>query len=215
MSQAARKIESPDAWQVDPQWQGRTAVIIASGPSLSVSQISETWISRNRDRCRVIAVNDNFKIAPWADIVYACDFKFFAWNKNFLEYFDGLVVTADIGAAQKFGAKYLPTEYAEGLSRDPSRTHAGGNSGYQAVNLAVHLGAVRILLIGFDHRYPNNKWHWFGDHPEGSRSWFDNWIVRHWPGAARDLDDLGVEVVNCTPDSALTVFKFGKLKDYL
>ena len=53
-----------------------------------------------------------------------------------------------------------------GLSRDPEVIHTGSNSTYAAVNLAYHLGAERILLLGLDlGRGENDQRHFFGDHP--------------------------------------------------
>jgi len=37
------------------------------------------------------------------------------------------------------------------------------------VNLAVQLGAARILLLGYDMRAVDGKTHWFGEHPWPTR----------------------------------------------
>ncbi|HCZ48509.1 MAG TPA: hypothetical protein DCZ11_05850, partial [Gammaproteobacteria bacterium] len=47
-----------------------------------------------------------------------------------------------------------------GLSASPLRIHQGGNSGYQALNLAVLLGAERVILLGYD----MHGGHWHGRH---------------------------------------------------
>jgi len=81
----------------------------------------------------------------------------------------------------------------------------GGNSGFQAMNLAVKQGATRLLLLGFDFRGA----HWFGQHPAGlgnpSDSTMQRWVAC-METAAKQLSDRGVEVVNCSRDSALTCF---------
>jgi hypothetical protein len=53
---------------LEPVWAGETAVLVASGPSLCPSDVD-----RVRGRARVIAVNDGYRLAPWADVLYACD----------------------------------------------------------------------------------------------------------------------------------------------
>ena len=54
---------------------------------------------------------------------------------------------------------------AKGLSTDPQKIHTGKNSGYAAINLALHLGAERVLLLGYDMQFKGKR-HWFGSHPE-------------------------------------------------
>lgn len=90
-----------------------------------------------------------------------------------------------------------------GLSFDPAYIHEGGNSGYQAINLAVHFGAKRILLLGYD---MGGK-HWFGDHPKSLpvksnyQIFMDNFAT-----LPNDLKAAGVEVINCSRKTALAVF---------
>lgn len=96
-----------------------------------------------------------------------------------------------------------------GLNRSPMRIHYGNNSGYQAINLAYHWGARRMLLLGFDCRGHAGKMHWFGNHPKPLRnepSNFEKWRD-HFGRLAGDLSAAGVEVVNCSRDTALTCFK--------
>lgn len=85
--------------------------------------------------------------------------------------------------------------------------HFGGSSGYQAINLAYLWGATRIVLLGFDCKPVDGKDHWFGQHPSGLTQiqpyslWLENYV-----DLARDLKAEGVEVINCSPDSALRCF---------
>lgn len=86
---------------------------------------------------------------------------------------------------------------------------SGGNSGFQALNLAVQFGALRIALVGFDmtdrsgvHWYGRNRWN-RANNPDHSN--FRRWITA-FDRAAPDLKNMGVEVVNCSPHSALTCF---------
>jgi hypothetical protein len=54
-----------------------------------------------------------------------------------------------------------------GLDSRPDRS-AGARTEQrlQAINLAVHLGAARIILLGYDLSPARMGGHWFGDHPE-------------------------------------------------
>jgi hypothetical protein len=92
----------------------------------------------------------------------------------------------------------------------------GRNGGYQAMNLAVHFGAKRQLLVGFDMRAREGKSHWFGDHPTKSGpDIYANVMLPAFPTIVEPLKVLGVEVINCTPGSALTCFPMMSLEDAL
>ena len=56
------------AWRAGGQWAGDTCCILATGPSLTPAQAEYA-----KGKARVIAVNDAWRLAPWADILYACD----------------------------------------------------------------------------------------------------------------------------------------------
>ncbi len=99
-----------------------------------------------------------------------------------------------------------------GLSSDPSVLYAGGpigNSGAQAINLAAHAGAWRILLLGFDmQRGADGEEHFFGDHPSGllRGSPYEQFVKGMWAMAA-ELHARGIEVLNGNPDSRLPYFR--------
>lgn len=144
--------------------------------------------------------------------MYACDAD---WWEIEQPQFNGLKVSWD-----EVGVITLQSDSSQhGLSDDPMRINAGGNSGFQACNLAVLLGAKRIVLLGFDmHSGENGKIHWHGPHPEGmknpSHHNFSGWIAR-FTEAAQDFKDMGVEVINCTPGSAIRCFPMAKLEDVM
>jgi sugar phosphate isomerase/epimerase len=85
----------------------------------------------------------------------------------------------------------------------------GGNSGFQALNLAVQFGARKIVLVGFDLNLDQGV-HWHGPHPgrlnNPTRDSLARW-ARVLDAQAPLLERLGVEVVNASPASALTKFR--------
>ena len=86
--------------------------------------------------------------------------------------------------------------------------HQGGNSGYQAINLAYLWGAKAIVLLGFDCSQPAGKEaHWFGQHEEGliNLQPFALWQSR-FPALAEDLAHDGVQVINSSRETLLTCF---------
>lgn len=109
----------------------------------------------------------------------------------------------------------------DGFSLDSSLIHYGGNSGFQAVNMALHFldfvaRPARIVLVGFDMRMVEGRRHFFGDHPAPLRQTSGGY--RRWPEefhrAAAALPK-SIEIVNCTPGSAITCFPQMPLEEAL
>lgn len=103
----------------------------------------------------------------------------------------------------------------QGLELELTGTvRTGKNSGHQALNAAVQRGAARILLLGFDMQ----GGHWHGDHPSGLANPTDLMLEtwrRNMATTVPDLRRAGVEVVNCSRETALTCFPRARLKDVL
>jgi hypothetical protein len=120
--------------------------------------------------------------------------------------FKGELWTQEKKAALEYGLFHIPGESADGLGKD--RIHFGGNSGYQAINLAYLFGAVRIVLLGFDMQYKGGLVHWHGDHPMAiNRECPVRSFVKKFPRLADDLKSEGVEVLNATRETALDCFQ--------
>ena len=71
-------------------YEDKTFVLVASGPSLTQEQVDYC-----RGKAKVIAVNDNYLMVPWADYLYFADRKWLAWHKDNPEFkaFKGQKVT--------------------------------------------------------------------------------------------------------------------------
>lgn len=119
--------------------------------------------------------------------------------------------TQDAQAAKQYGLNIIASENGDGFSRK-NYIHQGGNSGFQAVNLAILFGAKEIALLGYDMQITDNKRHFFGDH-EGKMnkpSPYEKWVVA-FENAAKYLHD--VHIVNCTRKTALTCFEMKNIED--
>jgi len=92
-----------------------------------------------------------------------------------------------------------------GLELDPTGLRTGINSGYQAINLAVHLGASRIILLGYDMGPDGTRDHWFGEHPDGQPSPYPQ-MREYFETLVEPLQAIGVTVINCSRRTALTAF---------
>lgn len=190
-----------------PDWEGRTVVCIGGGPSLSDAQLSIIGVAHQHSGCRVIGVNDAYRRAPWIDAVYAGDCLWWNVHHGAIKQagIPAELWTCDNVAAKRYGINRVRGANREGLGL--WQVHTGGNSGYQAINLAFLWGAKRIVLVGYDMQPTGGRKHWFGDHPAPlvqSQS-FGEWLHR-FDKMARDLEARGVEVINCTEETALRCF---------
>lgn len=202
----------PDWW---PDWSGETCVIVASGPSAK-----DTPIDLARGKARVIAINNSWRLAPWADVLFACDLRW--WDRYGVATadFEGLRLSTDANACRRY-----PFLGRVALDRSSDRMNFailnrvgwGGNSGFQALNLAAQFGANRIVLVGYDMTTRHGA-HWHGRHPNGMANPSEPNIAR-WrralDGAAQSLVDAGVEVLNASPISMLTGYPRVRFVDAL
>jgi hypothetical protein len=157
----------------------------------------------------VIAVNTSFRLAPWADVLYACDTTW--WGAYFPELsrsFRGEMWTISSAARDRYGLKWIFGVDRDGLCPDLDRIHTGRNSGFQAISLAYVWGVKKINLLGYDMQRTNGKTHWHGDHPRGlgNSSRYSDWIPP-MNKIAKDLEQRGVDVVNCSRSTALRCFR--------
>lgn len=198
-------------WPTVPRLcEGGTVAIFAGGPSLTPEDVS--YCLGRVDAS--IAVNNSYKLAPWATALFAADGRWYSWHKG-AKGFAGLKYSLSASAAKWPGVQVLRNAGSSGLEMDPTGLRNGRNGAYQSINLAVHFGAARILLLGVDmQRGPKGEEHWHGEHPNRSRSPYDLFI-KYFHTLVNPLNDLGVEVVNCSPGSALKVFPQVPLREAL
>ncbi|MBX3603209.1 MAG: hypothetical protein KF863_21520 [Rubrivivax sp.] len=180
---------------------------MATGPSLAASQLAPVEAAHARGECRVITVNDAAAFAPWADAHYVGDYL---WLKHRLHGYRpnarGTWWTGSDAGAVRWQLQYVRASGRPGLGSD--RVHLNGNSGAQAINLAAIFGARRVLLLGFDMKPgADGRLHVFGSHPAPlvQECLFEEWLHKFAP-IARDAEAMGLEIINCTPGSALTLF---------
>ena len=176
-------------------WPGETVACLATGASLTVDQIAIV----RRAGWRMLAISDAVYLAPDADLLFSHDGKWWHWHKPA---FSGLRVCGQGSVTLPDILVLRPGHSGVVLEDDPGHL-AGTSSGHQAINLAYLLGAARIVLLGYD----MHGGHFFGDHPAmlATPARFGDWILEMGRMAVA-LADRGIEVVNCSPGSALECF---------
>lgn len=182
--------------------------IIASGPSVKASDVELL-----KGRIPVLAIKKNVELAPWADVVYGCDLHWWRSVRG-LPDFKGLKLCYAAQACDEYGLRrVLIPNHANSdalLFGEAGTVGGGGNSGFQALNLAVQFGARRILLLGFDCQ-ESNRAHWYGRNNWPSASNPHEAAFKRWRKAfgvaAQQLLERGVEVINASEYTGLACFR--------
>lgn len=192
-------------------WPEATVVVAATGPSLDAADL--TWC-RNRPGVHLLAVKDAIRLAPWADVLYACDRKWWRAHPETAA-FSGLKYGLE-ALPERSDVQILRNTGEIGLELDPTGVKVGRNSGYQAVNVAVHLGARHVVLLGFDMQADaHGKVRWFGNHPYGGPTPPFITFRERFETMVEPLREAGITVTNCTPHSALEHFPLRPLREVL
>jgi hypothetical protein len=172
-----------------------TCVVLATGASLTLEQVAHVKTVHGEQRCKAVAVSNAYQLAPWADAMVANDMKWWRQHPEALKF-----------AGRRFcGSDFKGTERLPPHPMFPT----GSNSGLQGMRVALMLGAARIILLGIDMKGT----HYFGKHPpalkNSSPADFQRMLIqfKRWKS--------DVEVINCSPGSALTLFKAASLLDVL
>lgn len=213
-----------------------TVVCLASGPSLTADDVAYV-----RGKATVVAVNDAIRLAPWADVLVSVDQIWWARHYRAMRRFPGLKVRVN-PSQQTMSRKPLGPKYCQrcqrrlttmtspcwcegivtcfnggytGVSFEPDTIVTTENSGGSAINVAVHLGAKLIVLLGYD----------MGTDKLGRRHFYDTEAVtvnspfhkfRRLIGTmVQPLRDAGIEVVNCSRRTALEAFPCRPLREVL
>lgn len=180
--------------------ENQTIVCIASGPSLTQEDVDFV-----KGKAFVFVCNDGYRIAPWADLLYAADRAWWEYHLPLLNGFQGEKWTCDKPIAEKHGLHYIGIKNSLIFGKNNSIAN-GSNSGFQLLNLAALQRPKRIVLLGYDMKETEEKSHWFGDHPgkikRTSKSPYHKFI-RAFNSAASEIDP---QVINATRDTALTCF---------
>lgn len=142
-----RALERPSDigyWTPEPLWRDETVFVIGGGPSLLHYAVAPL---RGRN---VIAVNNAYLIAPWAQYLFFHDSRWLDWHSEDVQSnFKGKIVTPCTKKMIATVHKVRRDRRVAINCTDPA--HLGGiDSGTMAVNLAFHFGAKTIALVGFD-----------------------------------------------------------------
>jgi hypothetical protein len=228
-------------WKVPRMWEGGDVWIIGGGPSIPQQfDVPEEIIQKVINgtlppsafspymeaihKKHVIGVNMAYRLGNWIDMVVFGDSGFFLREKVGLSQFPGLKVSCNTNKGDPW-LKCLGRDnnHPKGISTLPTLVSWNSNTGAAAISIAVHAGAKRVILLGFDMNIDNTKMqHWHNLYGKGpvndDRRRRKLPFSRHltgFPVIAEDAKRVGVEIINASPSSAIDCFPKVSVKEFL
>jgi lipopolysaccharide biosynthesis glycosyltransferase len=183
---------------VEPIWEGEDCWILGGGPSIKGLNLSLL------DDKKVLGVNDGY-LFDCCDICYFGDTIWWKHHKEgIVEWGKPLFSTSSVHDPS---INHLGV-VTKGLTQAKDKLGWNQNSGFAAINLAIHLGAKRIYLVGYDMNFGT----------EGESNWHENIrkvaknsydvFLRNQKRVAEDAKNKfpEVQIINTNPDSRLSAF---------
>lgn len=166
-----------------------TFACATSGPSLTVTDCQKLGDAN----IPIIAVNNSWRAAQLCSGIYAADCCW--WE----EYGKEITIPAKRWCGDSFTANRFGINFLE------SSVPGSFNSGQRAIELAIHLGAQRVLLLGYDCSIRNGV-HWHGKHSTLANP--DNFSVNRWHDEFERLRNVypSIEILNCSRRTRLNCF---------
>ena len=223
-------------WKIPKIWQDEDVWILGGGPSVTKQfNIPEAVVGAVMNKelplsvysqylhpihnKHVIGVNIAYMIGTWMDMIFFGDKAFFLFHQHGLSAYPGIKVSSHPKTQGLEWVNYVPREryHLTGLSPNPRTICWNANSGAAAIDVAVHAGAKRVLLLGMDMQVDEvGRQHWHDEYhtPKMKKQPFDTHL-RAFPDIAKDAQAKGVEIINVSPDSAIHSFPKVTLKEVL
>lgn len=194
------------SWTVGPGWTGEDAFVICGGTSVRPDLVDRL---RGRPGAHVVVINSSYLIAPWAEILFFADDRWWArevseGRLSTLQAFEGQIVTIAHHTKHELLwhlHRSIPS-IGEPLATKRDTVALERTSLTGVLNLCLHKGAKRIILVGADNRDgPEGRTHHHAEYPWDRK-------VETWRNKAQEvalavapLRAAGVEVINASPDS--------------
>lgn len=188
-------------------FEGVAVAIVAGGPSLR----GFDW--EQLHGIPAIAINRAYETMPFAPVLWWSDARFWRQHREGLRRHGAIWKATcftnyhETDAVPAWVTQYRMTETA-GFDEDPRYLRSGNNSTYAAMCLAAHLGAGRLVLFGVDMRHGRaGETHFHDGHGLiQSPETFDRYMLPFFDTLAEPLAKRNIEVINASPESALTVW---------
>lgn len=202
----------PPIWSVPLQWPGSRIFVLCGGSSLREQRPLVSSLPHP-----IIAVKEGVHLRPDADVAFFAGERPDLVAPNILRNYYGPTIVV----RGKGHRVFPPTSKRVGRETDHRRwsddptTVAGYDAGTSAINLAMHFGAVEIVLLGYDMqggRWFHNELHHFNPFPKESDFLTHLSVL---PDLAKDAERKGVRIINTSPTTRAVWFEFQPLKEVL
>lgn len=209
---------------MEDQWKGQEVWILGGGNSLPIQLgVPQHIIGKKQPKDyipymeqlkdkNVIGVNAAYVLGK--DIVDVC---FFGDDKFWDNHKQNLIASKIplVSIARQFEKSsevtYIQRDRKKKLGISVDGTLCwNANSGAAAINLAVLMGASRICLLGFD-MHDNGGSHWHNYYPANTSKPYTKHLSG-FPAIAEDLKQLGIDIINYSPDTAIKDIPVGDLR---
>lgn len=230
-------------WRVPNMWEGGECFIIGGGPSIieqfnipselvervrkGESAMSEysPYFTSIHDK-HIIGINMAYKLGNWIDIILFGDHgNFFLPNLKQLFDFPNLIISCNPKTKDFDWVKWMARDRKPyGLSSDRHKLVWNQNTGGAGINLAIHTGVKRILLLGFDMDMDGVNQHFHNEYLRKKKNGrktlkgIEKDFQRHlkaFPIIAKQAKQLKIEILNVNPKSRIDCFQKVNLKDVL
>jgi hypothetical protein len=183
-------------WEPYPIWLGETVFLIGGGPSLR--QYAGLHPEERREEAiypalaralspihgrPVIGINNAYLLGDWVNILTFGDQNW--WNKNIdrirREYAGLAVITSWPNLNIGWGFAKVMRRVYRGFFNDGCRLAWNQCTGHMAVNLAVTLGAAKVVLLGYDGG--------INGYAKQSKGYWSNWHPAHTKSQVKEKSD--------------------------
>jgi hypothetical protein len=185
-------------------WPSSTIVCLGSGPSLTAEDLLTVKAASERFSARpvrALAINTTYQAAPWCHALLGVDPRWWGWHPDALAL---RCAKFGLGPHHEPGIRMVEWTGDEGIETKRTAVRTGGHGGYAAINLAVHLGARRIVLLGYDLApSADGRHHHHADHPNGSHPHYEHRRAVY-ATCLPALRDLGITIFNASRETTIT-----------
>jgi hypothetical protein len=170
-------------------WSDRTVAVLASGPSLRPDDVELIRLSG----LTTIAVNSTWEVAPFCDVLYAGDHRWWKANAKRVN-IPAKRFSRSSNSEKKFGATYHKTQLGNSF-----------NSGQLAIEFALMRKAKRIIMLGYDCSIKNGIHH-HGAHKESPNPNIER--CSRWKKQFLALRKLykNADIINCSRYTEIDCF---------
>lgn len=202
-------------------WLGKTVVCLGSGYSLGGTDWLKLILMQLENGVKILSVNSSIKTSRLGgvepDAIIFTDNNWYEDNEKLIKDFKGMKFTLSRRAKEAYPDLIrLDNIHKSNFSVGDGVLRDGRSTGHRAVSLAILCGGKKVVLLGYDMQIDpvSGRSHCHDDYQmtENDKS-YRNEFLPSFVGWNQDAREIGVEIINCTPGSALKEFPCVRFSD--